>query len=235
MRVHGCFLDLWLICAMTLLRSRHQDRSLRDQEVRGRRRAADESVKAGRARPVGDNGDLDHVAVVPPGSEGALGRRESAGVVPPEVRVQGARSGEGLVAVAAAEGLLERVPPGVVPQQPHGPESALAHATLEGGVSGVMPVVHVEVGLVRELLAAFGARVVLSLAAVRSAHVRLEVRLSHVGFTALAAQKRPLAAGRKFAKTKITHNFARYGRRLIDSYLCFIIWVCRWILCMKPF
>ena len=191
---------------MTLLRSRHQDRSLRDQEVRGRCRAADESVKPGRARPVGDNGDLDHVhvAVVPPGSEGALGRRESAGVVPPEVRVQGARSGEGLVAVAAAEGLLERVPSGlVVPQQPHGPESALTHATLERGVSGVMPVVHVEVGLVRELLAAFGARVVLSLTAVRSAHVRLEVRLSHVGFTALAAQKRPLAAERKFAKTKI--------------------------------
>lgn len=203
MRVHGCSLGRWHIGAMTFLGSGHQDGILGDQEVRGRRRrTADESVKPRRA--VGENCNLDHVVVVPPGSKGALGRRESAGVVPPEMRVQGARCREGLVAVAAAEGLLERVSSSVVPQQPHGPESAFAHAALEGGVSGVTSAVHVQVGLVGELLVAFGARMVLSLAAVRPAHVRLEVRLRHVGFTALAAQKRPLAAESNFAMMKIT-------------------------------
>ena len=210
MRVHCDSLVLWLTCAVakTLLGSRHQDGNLMDQEVRGRRRTADESVKSrgARPRPVRDDGDLDHVAVVPPGSEGALGGRESAGVVPPEMRVQGARSREGLVAIAAAEGLLERVSSSVVPQQPHGPESAFAHAALERGVSGVMSAVHVEVGLVRESLVAFGARMVLSLTAVRPAHVRLQVRLRHVGLAALAAQKRPLAAENKFAVMKISFN-----------------------------
>ena len=200
---------------MSLLGSGHQNRSLGDQEVGGSRHATDESVKPRGARPrpvaVGNHGgDLDHVVVVPPRSEGALGRRESAGVVPPEVRVEGARSREGLVTIAAAEWLLERVFCGVIAQQPLGPESALAHATLEGGVTGVTKAVHVEVGLVRELLAAFGAGVVLPLAAMRPAHVLLKVRLRHIGFTTLAAQEGSLATESKFEMTEIPS----YGARL---------------------
>ena len=207
MRVHGCSLGLRLIRAkspMTLLGIGQQDGSFGDQEVGGSRRTADESVELGGAlllRPLGDDGDLDQVPLVPPGGEGALGRRESAGVVPPEVRVERARRREGPVAVAAAEGPFERVPgSAVVFQQSHGPERALAHAALERGLPGVAPAVHVQVGLVGELPAALGARVVPPLAAVRPAHVRLEVRLGHVGLAALAAQKGPLAAEREGRK-----------------------------------
>ena len=185
---------------MSLLGIGQQDGSFGDQEVDGSRSTADESVELGsflRLRPLGDDGDLDQVPLLPPGGEGAPGRRESAGVVPPEVRVERARRREGPVAVAAAVGLLERVPSNlVVAQQPHGSEGALAHAALERCLPGVAPAVHDQVGLVGELPAALGARVVPPLAAVRPAHVRLEVRLGHVGLAALAAQKRALAAER---------------------------------------
>ena len=134
--------------------------------------------------------------------EGALGRREPAGVVPPEVDVERVGGREGPVAVGAVEGPLVRVlPPEVVSQQPHRPESAVAHAAPERRLAGVVPAVDPQVAQVGVLGAAVGARVVLSALGLGAAHVRLEVRLLEKGLAAFAAQKWPLATGTKLALT----------------------------------